>query len=411
MGDAFSNVAMPLLVLRVTGSVAQMGAVSGASTMAQLFGGLLAGPVVDRLDRRRVLIGCDVVQMVLGASIPVMWWLATPGEWHRFAMWLIYPVVVASSVLISLSTVGLHAAIPQIVGPDELLRANGRLTVAVEVAYGCGPMIAGVTVAALGEPSAIGINALTYGVSALAWCWVRLRPVASSAYDEPAASPVRTRLAGLRFLWHDRQLRGLTQLELGNGFLIAGSTSLFIYYVSHDLGAGSVLVGLLLTLASGGAVLAALAAPWLRTRWGLGRTWLAALGVEGLALACVGVTRSLWGIAALAVVFALGQITAIILATTYRQERSPDTIRGRVTASVLTIMLAARGTGAVLSTTAASRFSARDVFVAMGVAVLVLAAVGTRMPLPSGATTTGVSRVDEPSHKRGSGPAVADTFQ
>jgi MFS family permease len=99
-GDAFSNVAMPLLVLRATGSVAQMGAIAGTSTAAQLVGSLLAGPTVDRWDRRRVLIACDVLQMLLGATIPLLWWSTTPGQWNRYAMWLIYPVVAASCVLI-----------------------------------------------------------------------------------------------------------------------------------------------------------------------------------------------------------------------------------------------------------------------------------------------------------------------
>ncbi len=384
-GDAFSNVAMPLLVLRTTGSVAMIGAVSGTSTLAQLVGGLLAGPIMDRLDRRRVMILCDLLQLVLGASIPISWWLIAPDRWHRLALCLILPVVAASSVLISLSAVGLPAALPQLVRPDQLLRANARLTVAVEIAYGCGPLLAGTAVAALGEPDAIGINALTYGVSALAWYGVRLR-TGEAHRAGPATVPARGRVAGLLFLWRDPTLRGLAGLEVGNGFLVAGSTSLFIYYVSHDLHAGSVMVGSLLTLASGGAVLAALGAPRLRTRWGLGRACVVGLAIQGVALLCVGLTRSLPGIAALAVVFAFGQITTIVLATTYRQERSPDGIRGRVTASVLTILLAARGVGAVLSTAAAGRFSARDVFVVMGLGVLGLAALGGRMPLPAGRT-------------------------
>src|SRR5207244_11872124 len=72
-GDAFANVAMPLLVLRTTGSAGQMGVVVGLSLAFQLVGGVLAGPVVDRMDRRRLLIVCDCAQLALAGSIPIVW--------------------------------------------------------------------------------------------------------------------------------------------------------------------------------------------------------------------------------------------------------------------------------------------------------------------------------------------------
>jgi MFS family permease len=377
LGDAFSNVAMPLLVLSTTGSVAQMGLVAGVSTAAQLGGGVVAGPVVDRLDRRRLLVLCDMAQLVLGASIPVVWWLVTPEAWGRYGMTLIYVVVAASSFLVSLSSVALRAVMPQVVGRTRLVSANGRLTTATEVAYGSGPVVAGLTIAALGEPTAIGINALTYGVSALAWFFVRPRRVVGPP-ERPGNQSPAGRLAGMRFIWRNPVQRSLALLEVANGLLVAGTTVLFIYYVRTEFGAGSTVVGLLLTLASVGAVLAALVAPRARKVLGLGRAWLVAVALEGVALVAAGLTGALWGVAALAALFAFGQIASIILAMSYHQERSPDHLLGRVTAAMLTLLLAARAVGGVLTTTAAGLSSAKWVFVAIGTGVLAVVAAGCR---------------------------------
>jgi Na+/melibiose symporter-like transporter len=369
---------MPLLVLSTTGSVAQMGIVVGLSTAGQLAGGLLAGPIVDRLDRRRLMLACDWLQLALVGLIPVVWWLVPASTLETAGIWLIYTVVTVSSVLVSVSLVGLRAIVPQVAGREALVRANGRLTVATEVAYGCGPAIAGLTVAALGEPTAIGINALTFGTSALTWQLIRLRPAEPAA---AAGEPLRGRLAGLRFIWRDRMLRSLGVLEIGNGLLVAGTTTLFIYYVRHDLGESSAIVGVLLSLASVGAVLAAVGATKMRDRLGFGRAWLAGIGVQGAALLGVGLTRSVWGVAALAVVFAFGQITAAILAVTFRQERTPDHLLGRVSAAALTIGLAARAVGGVASATAAGRISTPTVLVALGVGTVALVLIGFRTPL------------------------------
>ena len=76
LGDAVAMIAMPLLVLQVTGSVAQMGLVIGTFAVMQLFTGIFAGILVDRLDRRRLMIDCDLGRQFVYALIPVGWLLS-----------------------------------------------------------------------------------------------------------------------------------------------------------------------------------------------------------------------------------------------------------------------------------------------------------------------------------------------
>jgi MFS family permease len=64
-GDSFSYVAIPLLVLHATGSVTQMGLLTGAAGAASIAAGTIAGTIADRIDRRRLLIVCDLARAVL----------------------------------------------------------------------------------------------------------------------------------------------------------------------------------------------------------------------------------------------------------------------------------------------------------------------------------------------------------
>src|SRR5437763_12096556 len=78
LGDAFAMLAMPLLVLQATGSVAQMGLVTGTFGIAQLLAGIFAGALVDKVDRRRLMILCDLGRLLVYAMVPLGWLLAGP---------------------------------------------------------------------------------------------------------------------------------------------------------------------------------------------------------------------------------------------------------------------------------------------------------------------------------------------
>jgi len=73
VGDAVALIALPLLVLQATGSVARMGLVAGVSGVGQIVGGVVAGPLADRLDRRRFMLACDLARAALYAVVPLVW--------------------------------------------------------------------------------------------------------------------------------------------------------------------------------------------------------------------------------------------------------------------------------------------------------------------------------------------------
>lgn len=382
-GSSFSSVAIPLLVLQATGSVAQMGLVTGAAGLASIGAGVFAGVLVDRVDRRALLIGCDAVRAVAYALIPLVW-LASPQ------LWLVYAVVPLGAVLAMVFQVGYVTVVPNLVSADRITQANGRLYASYAAAGVVGPMLAGVVSGLFGPATAIGIDAITFGVSALGLCFVRFRPrsAVQPAAAESAAEPVaasraswRDLLVGVRFLWQHPVLRTLTVLLSLLTFLSLGLTDLVIYRVKHDLGQSDAVVGYATAAGSVGVIVAALVVAPARRRLGFGTCWIGSQVLCGTAVACVGLTDSVAVLALLGTSYFFGISTAGICSMSLRQEVTPDHLLGRVTSAFWTIHSALGPIGAAVLTAAAARYGVPAVCLVAGAAVLVIAVGATFTPV------------------------------
>ncbi|GAB3978263.1 MFS transporter [Plantactinospora veratri] len=172
LGDSFSLLAVPLLVLHVTGSVARMGLLTGLVGAASVGAGVFAGYLVDRVDRRLLLLGCDLFRAAGYASIPVIWLFAPQ-------LWLLYLVAPACAAAGMVFQVGYVAAVPALVGPARITRANGQLYATYAAAGIVGPVLAGLLSSAVGPTAALAVDAGTFALSALGLCFVRLRTPAT----------------------------------------------------------------------------------------------------------------------------------------------------------------------------------------------------------------------------------------
>ncbi len=121
LGGSVSLLALPLLVLEVTGSLVELGLITALSGVFALATGTFAGHVVDRVDRRRLMIGCDLARAVLLGSVPLVWSFGGPRIW-----WL-YVLTALVTVLKTLFDVAYVSAVPSLVEPADLAAANGRL--------------------------------------------------------------------------------------------------------------------------------------------------------------------------------------------------------------------------------------------------------------------------------------------
>jgi MFS family permease len=371
-GDSFALIAVPLLILEVTGSVAQMGLLTGVSGAASVAAGVFAGVLVDRYDRRTLLIACDLVRMVLYALIPLAW-LTGPRVWLLYA---VLPLAAAVGMVFQVTYV---STVRGLVGEERVTEANGRLFATAAAAGVLGPMLAGVVAGRFGPTAAIAINAVSFGVSAAGVWLVRLaRHVPAPRTDEPRW---RELLAGAVFLWRHPVLRVLTVLLSFFIFLTLGLTDIVIYRLKHDLGQPDLVVGGVLGVAAVGTMTGSLLVARVRKAAGFGPAWIGAQTVGGLAIVGLGFAGSVWAVAAAMAVYLACVSVAGICSMSLRQQVTPDHLLGRVTSAFWTIHFSLGPVGAAALGWGAASFGTTPVFVFAGGCCLLLAATALLTPV------------------------------
>jgi MFS family permease len=379
LGDTFAILALPLLVLQATGSVAQMGLVTATFSVGQLVAGVFSGALVDRVNRRRLMLLCDVLRALLYGAIPLCWAIAGPQ------IWLIYVVTALVSGLSNCFQVAYITAITNLVDHDQITEANGRLQTTFAIAFVLGPALAGVVSARFGPATAIGFDAATFALSAVSLALIRFRQVAA-VRSEPGmvSGDARRRdelLAGVRFLLRQPVLRMLTVLLCIFFMLVAAGNDLFIYHLKHDLGQDDNAVGILFGLASVGAIGAGVLLPTLRRRLGFGPCWIGGTALSGLALVVAGFAPGLLVLAVAAMGFTFADTLAGVTSMSLRQQITPNHLLGRVTAAFFTLNSALAPIGAALMTALAARIGATGGLALMGIGGLALALIGIFSPV------------------------------
>ncbi len=328
-GDWFNTLALYRLVLDMTGSETALGGVFLTKMLPLALASPIAGVLADRLDRRKLMIGADLVRagIVLGFLF-----VRDAGD-----LWLLYVLASAQIAVSAAFTPAKNAMLPRITQKGELLTANALLSATWSVMLAVGAAAGGPVVDAFGTDVVFWLDAGTYLVSAAFIARIRV----PARTPEPSERGVIR--AGLRQIadgW--RYLRARPEIGrialakatwgVGGGGLVlalavlgdrlfpsAGTTGIGVLFAARGLGTGL------------GPVLA-------RALFRDARRWPAVLGASivasGLAyggVALAGDAR--WAVAALVVFAHAASGSNWVLSTTLLQERAEDRLRGRVIAT------------------------------------------------------------------------------
>jgi ENTS family enterobactin (siderophore) exporter len=361
-GDAITNTALPILVLILTGSGVAMGIVGVLTTLPDLVIGLPAGAFADRWDRRKMMLWSDVGRAILTAAVPLSVALGGP------TMGVILLVTFPLNVLRVLWLAAYTAAVPGLVGRDQVPRANAIFEAVFNVGWIVGPALAGLLAATIGPGATIAIDAATFGVSALALLLVR-RPLRPEARAEPTHILEDVR-EGIRFVARQPTLRAVLALWTTVSVITAGFTSVLIYYVTVDRGLGEAVVGLVLSAFAlgslSGSILAARLAPK-----AVGRVMLGGAVTFGFAtLLLVGTPVPVMVLAA----FLAGVINANVLVAyiSLRTMLSPDALLGRVGATARTLSVGLTPIGSLTAGLALDAVGGTTTMIAIGSLLLLV---------------------------------------
>ena len=164
-GDSFALIAVPLLILQATGSVAQMGLLTGAAGAAAVVAGIFAGILVHRLDRWVLMAACDLARMLLYGLIPLVWSIHPE-------VWLLYVILPVCAALGMIFQVGYVTVVPVLSGPAGSPRPTGCSTELSSTGRRsparCWPAWLS---AALGPAGAIAVDAVSFAASAAGQCF------------------------------------------------------------------------------------------------------------------------------------------------------------------------------------------------------------------------------------------------
>jgi MFS family permease len=367
LGDSFSMVATPLLVLQATGSVTQMGLLTATIGVGNILAGLFSGVLVDRFDRRLLMIACDTARTLLWALVPLVWWRFGPQ------LWLLFVCGLLGALLGNTFQVACITAVANLAERDQITEANGRLQATFAAMMCVGPMLSGFICHRYGPVVAIGVDSLSFLASALSLLFVRLprgeRPTES-------AQPLAELLAGARFLFGHPVLRSVAILLAGTNLALGARNDLIIFHVKRTMLLTDDDVGALFAIAAVGAIAGGLMAPTLRRRFGFAACWLGGGFLLGLALAVSGLAPSLLALGVLGVGMAFADAVRGINSMSFRQEVTPDHLLGRVTSAFWCVINVTGPIGAAATTALCDRAGSGPALATVGVASFALTGLG-----------------------------------
>lgn len=321
-------IAMPLLVLALTDSPGQAGIVAAARSLPYLALGLPAGALVDRWDRRHVLIWCDLARALALGSVPLAWALGALTT----AQLVVVPLVYGAAV--SFSNIAQVAALPRLVAREQLAAAQASNTSSLGVAALIGPGIGGVIIG-LGRSTAEGA-AIAFLVDAAANL-VDLVLIATIRRPFQGARPAGERrlgeeiIVGLRYLWADRPIRLLAIVNMTHRVCVGGVVVLAVVVLGRDaLGADPASLGVIVGAAGAGGLLGSVVTPRLQRRHKVGRLMVATLALHGVGIGVIGLAGSVPVAMAGMLIVGVAEAMTSIIQVAYRLGVIPDHLQGRV---------------------------------------------------------------------------------
>lgn len=320
VGSAMTGFAMSIYVFQESGSVTRLAMVMLAANLPAILTAPVAGVMVDRFDRRRVMMVADAAAGASSLFLAVM--LFVDG----LRYWQILLAVVVGSVAGAFQEPAYRAALPTLVPRRHLGRANGMIEMAPAVGTLFAPAAAGalLLLSGLGAVLAIDFVTFLFAVSTLAV----VRFPALPATGAERRSVREEALEGLRYLQDRRGLLGLLGVAAGLNLVLTLSNVLWIpvfLAFTNEAALGTLMSLIGVAMLSGSVVMSAWGGPRRRVAGMLGF-----IAVGGVSLAVAGLRPSIWiaGAGAVGLMF----VVPIVNGTSQAlwQTKVAPAIRGRV---------------------------------------------------------------------------------
>jgi MFS family permease len=373
LADGFYVAAGPLLAARLTPDPLLVAGVVVVQRFSVVAAVLAAGVLVDRSDRRRILLLGNVVRAVAFVPVVVAVVLGLDGAAGLAVLYLAAAVLGIAEALVDTAAVALA---PDVVGADRLDEANGRVEAVASVGNELvGPPTGAALFAVAAWAPFVGAAA-AFAIAGTAAHRIRGRFTAledgSPAFDGRGAW--REMTEGLSWFWRHRLLRTAAVGGAVANVFATGAISVLVLLVTRDLGYGETVFGLVLLGLAAGSLTAGWTVGRISARIGPGAVILVGNLAVAAGFAVIATTGTAVGVAAALFTVSLAATATNVIIVTVRQTVVPRHLLGRLIASYRLVALMGMPVGAVLGGLLA-RVDLRAPYVAAAVGFVVLAAV------------------------------------
>jgi MFS family permease len=320
-GDQFFLVALPWLILQLTGSGAVLGGIMMVEAIPRAALMLIGGAVTDRVSPRKIMILTAATRTLLVAALAATIWT------HHVEVWQIYVLCFLFGVADAFAAPAAQTLLPSLVAPAQLPAANALSQGTQQIAMLTVPAPAGIIIAAFGVAAAFSIDAVSFLFIVVALLKLRDPPRAESA--APRSNIAHSILEGLRYVKNDVALRTLLLVVSVLNFCITGPLSVGIAFLAKSEFGSPAAYGLLMSsVAAGGLVGLLLAGA--RQQRKRGRLLLVVCVVVAICTASIGLLSQLWLLLPILFVMSLsaGFLNVHLLA--WFQQRVDRAMLGRV---------------------------------------------------------------------------------
>jgi MFS family permease len=380
VGTLLAAVALAIDVQDRTNSGLWVGAVLVVEFLPTIVVGLLLGPLLDRLERRSLMIAADAVRVGVFVALPFAPDAAT---------------VVGLALVAGLATgffrPAVYAGVPNLVTEEELPRANALLQTVENASWAVGPLIGGGLTAIAGPSASYAINAVSFVVSIA--LLVRIQPHLLQSERALSRGHWRDLADGFGAALRSPSMRAVL-VGWGIASLAVGGVNVSeIFLAKHTFSAGDFGYGLLYGAIGCGLVVGSFASAPALARYSVARVYGFGLTVMAVGYFAVAASPDVWVAAVCCVVVGVGNGAAIACNALLVQRGTFDLMRGRALTFVMSVTYVLVGIGNGLGGLFVHHVGARWIWGGAGGAVLFAAVAGSLLARNLGGETAAEAEV------------------
>lgn len=399
-GTATTVVVLPILVFQLTGSASRTALLLTIQAVPYLIFGLVAAAVADRMNRRVLMVGCNVTSAAVLASIPVA------AAMDALTVTHVYIAALVSATVFVWFDAAYFGAVPAIVGRRFMVPANSVIMSTFQIINVIAPAVGGALAALVSPATVLWIDAVSFLVSAVVLARIP-RSFGTPVPAGMAGGRLVHRLAGdiaegMRYVRRHPLIWPLTISGFGTSLTGGAVLGLLVIYGVRQLGLAEddARLGWLYSAGAAGALLTAIALPRLARRLGPPRVTLLAVAANLVFLLGLALSPTLP--IALIVMFAWqGTYSLVVInGITLRQQLTPDRLQGRVNVTARMIAWGGQPFGAVIGGFIADRATIQLTYLVMALGVAISTAFVWLSPLRRtdvAAVSRLVSEADQPA--------------